>query len=250
MEPYVGVTGVMSDVEAISLLSAIPVAGSRRKLMMGLLASSKTIEGVPNKWPNRYPTLENIGSIFQNDPRALNLIHFNTKDPSLLFEQMLKAHSLAGPHCHGFQLNVAWPDPRALRAFYMMRKGPAIVLQVGSRAFACVKDSPRELADKIAQEYAKYIDYVLLDPSGGLGRPLDAEVLRGYLRALGVRGLPIGLGVAGGLSASTLHLVAPLLDEFPNLSIDAEGKLRDEDDRLDISAATAYIKNAFTLFKK
>ncbi len=248
MDPYVGVTAVMTDVQAISLLNAIP-HGSKHRLMVGVLASSKTIEGIPNKWPNRYPTLENIGGIFQDDPRALNLIHFNTKDPSLLFEQMVKARSLAGPHCHGFQLNVAWPDPKILRRFYMMRSGPTIVLQVGGHAFACVNDSPRKLADKIAQEYAKYIDYVLLDPSGGLGRPFDTEVLRGYLRALDAKGLPLGLGVAGGLSADTLHLVTPLLDEFPDLSIDAEGRLRDKDDHLDVGAATSYIKNALSLLK-
>ncbi|MBI5421359.1 MAG: hypothetical protein HZA35_03595 [Parcubacteria group bacterium] len=249
MESYVGVTGVMNNTHVVSLLDVVP-QGSRRKLMVGVLASSKTIEGVSNKWPNRYPTPETMGSILEDDPRVLNLIHFNTKDPDLLFEQMIKARSLAGPHCHGFQLNMGWPDPRVLRKFYMMRSGPTIVLQVGSHAFACVKDSPRKLADKIAQEYADYIDCVLLDPSGGLGKPLDTEVLRQYLQALEKKGLDIGLGVAGGLSADTLHLVAPLVDEFPDLCIDAEGRLRDKDDHLDIVAAVAYVKKAFALFRK
>jgi len=46
-----------------------------------------------------------------------------------------------------------------------------------------------------------------------------------------------------------MHLIEPLLDEFPSLCIDAEGKLRDEYDHLSSSYIKKYISNAFKLFK-
>jgi len=51
------------------------------------------------------------------------------------------------------------------------------------------------------------------------------------------------------LGPSTMHLIEPLLDEFPSLCIDAEGKLRDEYDHLSSSYIKKYISNAFKLFK-
>jgi hypothetical protein len=192
-----------------------------------------------------------MGGIFQQHPYALNLIHFNIKNREFLFDQMMRARVLVGEYCHGFQLNMAWPGTDILmQVLGHMPKSTIIVLQVGARAFEMIDHSPKKLADKIESEYGGLIHYVLLDASGGLGKPLDAEFLRPYLRALAARRLPIGLAVAGGLSADTLDLVLPLIDEFPTLSIDAEGKLRDENDDLNVDVAILYRNRAEALFSE
>ena len=51
----------------------------------------------------------------------------------------------------------------------------------------------------------------------------------------------LGIGIAGGLSADTLPHIAGLLQEIPDLSIDAEGQLRDENDHLDVNKAVRYV---------
>lgn len=249
MQPYIGVTGVMNKEEAVVLANAVPEK-SNRLVMRGVLASSKTINGIPNKWPNRYPKPENLGSIFSPDARALDLVHYNTKEPETLCAQMERILELAGPYCQGFQLNMAWPDPRALEKFSGDAFSPIIVLQVGNRAFEMIEHSPEKLADKLVTEYNGLVNYILLDPSGGLGKPFDPELAKAYLYAVESKGFAWGLGVAGGLSPSTLDLLCLLVTEFPNLSIDAEGKLRDKDDRLDLNIATEYIRKAFEMFNK
>ena len=130
-----------------------------------------------------------------------------------------------------------------------MPKSTIIVLQVGARAFELIGYSPQKLADKIESEYGGLIHYVLLDASGGLGKPLDARMLTPYLRALAAKRLPIGLGVAGGLNADSLHLVVSLIDEFPNLCLDAEGKLRNRKDNMSVRAAISYLTGTYALFK-
>ena len=251
MLPYIGITGFMKASEVSAVLDSVP-AGGERMVMVGVLASSETIRGVKNSRPRRYPKPSRIGKIFQLHPRVLNLIHFNTKtkNPEAIYEEMARARNLAGAHCHGFQLNIAWPGTDVLmRVLGEMPKSTIIVLQVGARAFDMIGNSPKRLADKIESEYGGLIHYVLMDASGGKGLALDAEVLRPYLRALAVKRLPIGLGVAGGLSPVTLDLVQPLVDEFPELSLDAEGKLRDENDDLNVSCAISYLARANALFE-
>jgi hypothetical protein len=51
------------------------------------------------------------------------------------------------------------------------------------------------------------------------------------------------------LSGATLDLVRPLLKDFPDLSFDAEGKLRDSTDRLIPELAAEYVRKAFALFE-
>ena len=249
MNPYIGVTGFMNKDEVLAVLNMLP-QDLKRKVMIGVLASSKTIQGFSNKWPSRYPKPENLGDIFQPHPEALNLIHFNTDDPEFLFEQTEKARALAGKHCHGFQLNIAWPNPVTLQKIASVKENEVIVLQIRKRAFEMMKDSPQRLADFVASEYATLVDYILLDASGGYGKELNTEALKEYLRALTEKHLEIGIGVAGGLSPSTLHLMNPLIEEFPDLSIDAEGKLRDTNDNLNVGVATSYLLDAIALFEK
>jgi len=246
IRPYIGITGFTSLNDALSVLGTIPV-NVNRAVMIGVLASLKTMHGVQNKWPNRYPTMDKIAGIFPNHPLALNLIHYNTKDKDTLGDQLVAMTKFGGANMHGFQLNIAWPDLAVLGEYRKAYPTKQIVLQVGEHAFEIADHQPEQLATRVA-EYDGVVEYVLLDPSGGYGKPFDQERARDYLLALKARNLKIGLGVAGGLSSTTLDLVRPLAKEFPDLSIDAEGRLRTREDQLDLGVASEYLHKALVMF--
>jgi len=246
--PYIGITGFMTSTEVGSVLNSFP-ANVKRKVMIGVLAGLKSLRGKTNKWPGRYPKVEEIKNIFIDHPAALNLIHYNTKEPDSLLAQLLVMTKLGGPNLHGFQLNMAWPSKKVL--VYYRRQCPEkqIVLQIGNKAIELVMKSPEILANHV-ERYSGVVDYVLLDPSGGLGKPFDVAEIRSYLEAIEAKKTEIGLGTAGGLSAQTLDILEPLAKEFPNLSIDAEGKLRNkEDDSLNVAEAIAYSLKSLDLFE-
>lgn len=247
MKPYIGITGFMSREEVDFVLSKMP-ENSDRLLMVGVLASSKTLVGKKNRWPNRYPEMDEIAEIFIYHPLALNLIHYNTREPETLSDQLSKMTILVGVNLQGFQLNIAWPSPREIALYRKKYHHKIIVLQIGSHAFEKINHSPKKLATKVAAEYEDLVDYILLDPSGGYGKFFNPYKIRAYLEALREKDLHIGLGIAGGLGPKTLDLLELLITDFSDLSIDAEGKLRDENDNLDLEKAGKYLQGSFEIF--
>jgi hypothetical protein len=178
----------------------------------------------------------------------LNLVHYNTDKPDTLCQQMVELTGLGGPDLHGYQLNIPWPPVTELSRYRRRFPEIKIVLQISQTSLQMVDSSAPDLADKLAREYAGLVDYILLDPSAGYGIPLDSRWAAEYLQVLHEADLGMGLGVAGGLGPSSLDLVEPLINDFPDLSIDAESRLRDEDDRLDTGKARDYIGKARQLF--
>ena len=237
--PYIGITGFTNEYQVKTVCNVLPT-DSYRMLMVGVLVSSKTMRGEQNKWPNRYPKPEFLNQIFQPFPNTLNLVHFNTKEPEMLYDHLNRIREMVGPNCHGFQLNMAWPDPDTLAVFAIQARKTIFVLQVGNRVFEMIDNSPKKLAERVAN-YKDLIDYVLLDPSGGLGIPMITEEMKAYLGALKEKDLDIGLGVAGGLGPGKSHLIEPLVREHPDLSIDVEKNVRDQHDMLDLELSKKYI---------
>lgn len=245
-KPYIGITGFMFLSDALHVLNSVP-ANANRLVMLGVLASLKTMRCIQNKWPNRYPTMDKIAGIFPGHPSVLNLIHYNTKEKETLGEQLVAMTEFGGRNLHGFQLNIAWPSPDVLAEYKKAHPTKQIVLQIGGHAFEMVNHLPEQLAARVT-EYDEVVEYVLLDPSGGYGKPFDPERARDYLLALEAQNFGMGLGVAGGLSPATLNLVEPLAREFPDLSIDAEGRLRTPEDHLDLAVSSEYLRKAFAMF--
>lgn len=246
LRPYIGITGVRTAEEVKALIDCFHTDG-HRLLMIGVLASQKTLNGLANKWPHRYPKTEDISRIFIGDSRCLNLIHYSTDDLENLTRQLRRLESHGGRHLQGIQLNIKWPDANAVGIYKELAPQQRIVLQVGAAAMAKHQNEP----DRIAKALTKYrgkIDSILIDPSGGNGQMFDIEQTLAILRAVRRARPELGLGVAGGLSCRTLAAIEPILREFPDISIDAEGKLRDADGRLDLAAAKAYIQIAKLMF--
>jgi hypothetical protein len=262
--PYIGITGFMYRMEVETVLDWRPrgnflsMGPSWRPFMVGVLASSKTLAGMKNKYPNRYPPVDRIADIFPSwsVTDVVNLIHYNTDDPDTLADQLLKLTALGGQYLHGFQLNSNWPVIRKLVIrelvkYHKRYPNVRMVLQIGRRVVAETeaffgKEAPRELAKQVVS-FGNLISDVLFDMSGGRGELLDVEQARRYLRAISERGLDRGLGVAGGLDGNTLPNIEPLLFGLSYLSIDAENNLRDEEDKLSLPAVHGYISAATEL---
>ncbi|WP_438029108.1 hypothetical protein [Sorangium sp. So ce233] len=243
--PYVGISGVTTRAEALAALAAFPDCG--RDLMVGALASEKTLAGQQNRWWRRYPKVESIAGVFIDDPRCLNLVHYGADTPPDA-ATLLRLFELGGPLCHGVQFNGCWPEPANLEAFCRRfeRAGrtPRIVLQLG----ACPAGlSGVAWADARLAPYAdrRLITDVLIDASGGTGKPLAVDRARELFAGLRSPFPHLGIGVAGGLFAETVPQIARLLQA--GASVDAESGLRDGADgggRLDMARVKTYLAAA------
>ena len=251
MTPYIGVTGFTTSAEVNAVRAAWPGTPARL-LMCGVLLSNALLSGQPSGAPRRCPPPDAIAGIFADDPRCLNLVHYRPRAGVDLADALARAAGVGGPNCHGVQINATrgapWPEPAALAEY--RKRGPPrrIVLQVGREAMAMAGGNPAEIASRCAA-YDGIITDVLVDASEGLGRPLDAERTGRYLSAIAFAAPGLGLAAAGGLHAGNVSaLLKPLLPDWGAvISIDAEGRLRDGADRLDIASAIAYLKTTTQL---
>ncbi|MXZ90280.1 MAG: hypothetical protein F4W95_12180 [Chloroflexi bacterium] len=252
MMPYIGITGFTSPDEVAAVLASLPDA-PERLLMCGVLLSNALLAGEPSDAANRCPATDAIAGIFADDPRCLNLVHYRPQPGANLADALTRASEVGGPNCHGVQINATrgapWPEPSALVEYRRRSHPQRIVLQAGREAMASVNGDAIALAGRCA-EYAGIVTDVLVDASEGLGRPLDAAASARYLSAIAEAAPDLGLVVAGGLCADNIYeLLSPLLPQWGHVSIDAEGRLRDADDVLDVGAAVGYLEAAERLLK-
>jgi hypothetical protein len=251
MRPYIGITGLVSKADTMFCLKHVP-KNPMRQLMVGVLLSSKTINGGQNKYPVRYPHYKSISEIFVNDERCLNMIHYVTDNKKTLVQQLCDAAEIGGANCHGFQLNIVWPEISDLMEAKRLLPNHKFVIQCSSSAMRSIEDSLnfntalnlKHMVD--IYKDAKVIDYLLIDPSGGRGISFNAPKCIALLKPH-LNQSNYGIGVAGGLKAQTIHNLIPVLTEIPQLMWDAEGGLRDEEDHLDWSEVERYLVASFGL---
>lgn len=264
-DPYVGITGFMSDDEIAALYNAVMTRYITNNLlenfrfMAGVLVSSKTIEGQPNSLPNKFPKRENLARIFIRDPhhRLFQCLHFATHRPDKLYDHLMMCADYAGEDLDGFQLNIPWPDSRAINRIKSHFPNLKFILQISPHLPEFSEYHFRDLAYELITKYADCADYFLVDFSRGFGQELPpAKVYQHLIElklAIQARKKNIGLAVAGGLQAdNTERLLGALLNDFPGLSWDAEGKLRDDapgGGNLILSKAETYLKKSFELLQ-
>ncbi len=245
--PYVGITGFTAADEIAAVVATLP-EHPPRLLMCGVLLSNALLAGQPSGAPTRCPPPDAIAGIFSNDPRCLNLVHYRPRAGANLADALTQATASGGPNCHGVQINATrgapWPEPASLDEYRRRAHPRRIVLQAGREAMASVSNNPDELAQRCAN-YAGIATDILIDASEGLGRPLNPTTTARYLTAIANAAPTLALATAGGLQANNLPtLLSPILPEWGHVSIDAEGQLRDDNDRLNVAAAADYLATA------
>ncbi|MDP3731016.1 MAG: hypothetical protein Q8R34_00795 [bacterium] len=233
MDPWIGVVGFKEKWEVANILKVLP-ENSTRKLMVGVHAN---LNG-------------SIKRIFQPHPQVLNLVHFHSaeQNQTILYNQLMEIREAAGPHCHGFQLNLDWPDPKLLLKLAAQSQKTVIVLQTWTQIFDRIDHSAKTMAGRAA-EYEHLVDYLLLDPNSGQKKPVDPNALALYLRALTQKKLHMGFGFASGLYPHALPSLKALVNEFPNISISPEDRLINRQGYLDLSWADDYVKQGAALFQ-
>lgn len=240
-ERYVGICDVLSPEEARAMADELREhrKDPGRKVMIGVMAGHFTM------WPESaygdnqravFPTKEELAGGFTDDPDVFNTIHFadlyRPKEVQTLFEDLELVVEAGGENLHAIQLDVTWPDVDDIDRFKDKHSDIAVVLQLGKSAFEMVDHSPQKMVDEL-DKYGDSIDYVLLDLSMGTGRAMQADELLSALRLIRQELPGLGLAVAGGLGPETVHLLEPIAKEFPDISIDAQGRLKPVDAPVD-----------------
>lgn len=253
IKPYIGVTDFTSRSQVERAKAAIP-ANVNRRLHVGAMTSYKVIRGIPTSkgWEYVWLNEQGLRELFANDPEVYNVIHYADYDhtqenraPTTVLD-LVTAWDRCGPYVDAIQLDMVWPRKEMLEEFRHCRPDAEIILQVGSKAL----DQAGRYALDILDEYYGLAHYALLDAGMGTGTPFDPEA---FLQLIDNTDFPpFQLAVAGGLGPDTYSNLQPLLDEYPELSCDAQSRLRQSHnslDPLDMGRVIAYIEGVCSLIR-
>ncbi len=260
MVPYIGITDfeTLEQVQKMQKVFVETRGNTTHNLSVGVMMSYKTLRGIETKWQNVWPSKEKIADIFIRNEDVMNTLHYADYDNRTTLDDILEAVYAANRHdgLNAIQFDMPWPSHRMIaelpgRFEESTKRELEVIIQVGRVAIDECQGNMERVIDSM-QWYVDHGACILFDMSAGKGVPLDANLLRKYLRLTVDRfGPQTGIAVAGGLGPKTMHLVEPLLGEFPYISIDAQGKLRTSGnalDPIDWNLAEEYIRKAVPMF--
>jgi len=231
--PYTSITNFTSREQVDRMREAFLLAYAelnkeelKRKFGVGVMMSFTTLNGVPSIWHDIFPKEEQYPSIFSGASEVEFLVlHYADFKNRAVEENLLKIPKICGPALHAIQLDMTWPEATALAKFREHYPEIKIILQVGKVALELAEHKVAEVVTRLGS-YGEALDGVLLDQSMGHGDPLKSEMHLPYLREISARLPNLSLVIAGGLGPTTMELVWPILSEFPDVSFDAEGKVK------------------------
>lgn len=252
--PYIGITDFMSYTQVERMLAVFKAnirPGQHRRLHVGVMMSRKTLNGLETKWSKAFPTKETIADIFDSR-ETMNCLHYADYDAVDVSQSLTRAISFGGDGINALQLDMIWPNPEHVAsAVSSSGKKLEVVLQVGKNAIEQADNDPEKIVAKL-QEYVGVAHHVLLDKSMGKGLGMDAAGLIPFAQAIREAYPDLGIVAAGGLGPESIELVEPLVKDFPDMSIDAQGKLRPSGsalDPIDWDMAEVYLIKALGLLR-
>lgn len=253
MNPYIGITDFTSYEQVQEMQQVFSdhlPRGSNRKLHVGVMMSYKTLYDIPSKWTSVFPAKRELRRIFASR-KVYNCLHYADYDNNPdLNTSLARALGWAGPCVDAIQLDMVWPEPSEIMdGVFCSGRKVEVILQIGTKALELVDNDPQSLVEKLVR-YNGVIHRVLLDKSGGQGIGMDAQGLIQFAERIRLHHPHLGIGAAGGLGPETLHLVEPLANRFPDISIDAQSRLRPSGkatDPIDWTLAQQYLMRALRL---
>jgi hypothetical protein len=235
-KPYVGVSGVVSPEQQSELNEiAMPLFDHGRRLALGVKAVRNT------QWLDRenkfgrlwYPVGEEIaGTLKKDDHLRVAQVYLDQSQARFLGEKdyekrfVDKLLNRTGDMLNGIQFDMLPWDSEGYKELFghIKAERPEMTILLQAHRGQMEKHGPNELLRRLSW-YHDQIDYVLFDASHGTGKTLDVDALVQFV-APAYRRTHFGIGVAGGLDGPTVETELPkLLEQFPDLSFDAEGKL-------------------------
>jgi len=238
MKQYIGITGFKTRAEVEAVNEMI----EDQYIMFGILASKKRMDNprIPGK---RSPAFQDIRALTK-DVRGWPVLHYFSTTKSGLAEEVLQATSNSG--CKGVQLNQDWPEPQEVERLHS--NDLEVILQIPKRAQTSIEEVARR-----AKEYEGIVNYVLVDPSGGLGEEFNLGYGVALMHALRESLPESGIGIAGGFSPTNVYnRVQELRKLFSyDFSIDTETRVRTNDTvHLDEARMKKYLSEATQAFQE
>jgi phosphoribosylanthranilate isomerase len=252
--PYVGITGPVTVDEVRQVGQAFKTAGftknGRHIPMIGILVSYKTLMRQPTE-NRRYPRYEEVPGLIEAATEfGMPMIHYNSREPVTLIQQLEEILRDCEGLCKSIQLNIAWPKKETLTKVREMSKNTDFVIQLSHGAMSGL--TPQDIAKRVG-DYEHLADYVLIDPSGGRGKEFNLENSLAIYEALRQKAPNSQIGFAGGFTGENVRERVRTLREklgTKDFCIDAEGGLRDKlsdkpaDDVLNMSKLRSYLQEA------
>ncbi|MBI4948097.1 hypothetical protein HY844_00870 [Candidatus Berkelbacteria bacterium] len=249
MNPYIGITDFTTFEQVEKMLEVFRAhrkPNSKRVLHIGVMMSFKTLNGIETKWTKAFPPKESIQEIFRpTDKKVYYCLHYADYNDDTKPDDIARAIEYAGRNVNGLQLDMPWPDPGIIAKANDLE----VILQIGKVAIERANNDPAMVIRRLGR-YEGIIHRILLDKSMGQGVPMDANELIPFAQAIKDRFPQLGIVAAGGLGPDTVNLVEPLAARFPDISIDAQGKLRPSGsalDPIDWEMAGDYLAKALRL---
>lgn len=257
--PFISITDFTTPQQVEMMLNVLP-DDFTHMLGIGVMMSYKTLRGIPSKWNNAFPKNKDVERIFMDLPKVFNVLHYADYNDDSSSEDFVAAIYQGGRWIDAVQYDMIWPSVEDIRSarhdqgISVQHYLAKVIIQVGTNALEEVNNNPKRVVDRlIAYREAKCLDYVLLDKSMGQGKPMDPHTLLPYIYEIKKQFSDVGVIVAGGLGPNTINLVEPIIKEFPDISIDAQSKLRPSGSALepiDWNMAKNYLEQACELFYK
>lgn len=257
-KPYIGVTDFVTRAQVEQAKAAITTP--ERRLHVGAMTSFKVLNGIKTNtgWENIWLNEHRLNKLFVKDNSVYNVIHYadydhtDTQPAPTEVADLVKAIDISGPNVHAIQLDMVWPEISLIDGMVHKRGGTEIILQVSDRAIAELAPTGKTLEQAI-RPYLRYVQYYLLDSGMGRGTQFNVEVAFDRISRLIDAGVPEHwIAVAGGLGPDTYLTMKPLLDKYPHLSCDAQGRLRPSHnaaDPLDMELVTKYLNGVSSLIR-
>ncbi|MBI5654735.1 hypothetical protein HZC53_03740 [Candidatus Uhrbacteria bacterium] len=243
-KPYVGIKGFTTRTEVERVLTAAPKFS--HAVMVGMLMNQYVLAHKQVPHPKRYPDIRRLGEIFISHPQALNMVCYQSIALDSLFDQLSEIRERVGPCLQGFQLDLIEPPMSALERIRHAWPELKLSLRINREMFRRSMHRPVALANTVSG-YAGLLDYAFVDFTNGDGVPCSPDLLRSILSYMRQADIPFRLGIGGGLGVYTLSPLKALLRELPDLCLDADFRLRNDDDELDLEASGEFLNRAARL---
>ena len=264
MKPYIGICDFVHFEEVKRMFNVFaelervrPKECRERKLAVGAMMSYETLNGFPTEWAKIWPKREDYVKLFHCNMYPLNCLHYADYENGTKADDLLRATELCGPYLNALQLDMSWPDPQMLREFFYRRGRKTsgylkIVLRVSGPTIDLAGGTPGAVIARL-KEYSGLVNCTLLDLGMRMGIQLAPATLRSYIVEIKAHLPRMNVAIAGGLGPDLLAVAEALIAEFPELSIDAQSRLRssgDVADPIDWDLAEQYLGRSTELFRK